>query len=219
MFVSVSHSYDKTSRLWTLAQDIILEWEQRKKRRVGGGAPREFRKTVTLILFYVWVFLYSLVNRRTLQVRLVHLIVIAVPQIIDVIKVIPEGWMSRSWMCQCRRSWRKSLRLSLAGARRQHGWTCMPVRRTVPGRGENGRSPRRAQPVAAALFDDAAWTSLLEVLLVFTSFQDTRHDLPFSSAFLAFSSSADLPVVLSLLCCLPSNTDFVGSLRLSLVCR
>ena len=46
-------------------------------------------------------------------------------------------------MCQCRRSWRKSLRLSLAGARRQHGWTCMPARRTVPGRGENGRSPRR----------------------------------------------------------------------------
>ena len=85
--------------------------------------------------------------------------------------------MSRSWMCQCRRSWRKSLRLSLAGARRQHGWTCMPVRRTVPGRGENGRSPRRAQPVAAALFDDAARTSLLQVLLVFTSFQDTRHDL------------------------------------------
>ena len=39
MFVSVSHSYDKTSRLcvetkrcWTLAQDIILEWEQRKEQ-------------------------------------------------------------------------------------------------------------------------------------------------------------------------------------------
>ena len=53
VFVSVSHSYDKTSRLcvetkrcWTLAQDIILEWEQRKKRRVGGGAPCESRKTV-----------------------------------------------------------------------------------------------------------------------------------------------------------------------------
>ena len=47
-FVLVSHSHDKTSRLcvetkrcWTLAEDIILEWEQRKKRRVGGGAPRE----------------------------------------------------------------------------------------------------------------------------------------------------------------------------------
>ena len=39
----------------------------------------------------------------------------------------------------------------------------LPARRTVPGRGENGRSPRRAQPVAAALFDDAAWTSLLQV--------------------------------------------------------
>ena len=32
--------------------------------------------------------------------------------------------------------------------------------------GENGRSPRRAQPVAAALFDDAARTSLLQVLVV-----------------------------------------------------
>ena len=39
-------SYHKTSRLWTLAQDITLEWEQRKKRRVGGGAPCESRKTV-----------------------------------------------------------------------------------------------------------------------------------------------------------------------------
>ena len=38
MLVSVSHSYDKTSRLWTLAEDIIIEWEQRKKRRVGEGA-------------------------------------------------------------------------------------------------------------------------------------------------------------------------------------
>ena len=47
--------------------------EQRKKRRVGAGAPCESRKTVTLILFYVF-FLYSLVNRRTLQVVLVHLI-------------------------------------------------------------------------------------------------------------------------------------------------
>ena len=46
MFVSVSHSYDKTSRLWTLAQDIILEWEQRKKSRTGGGAPCESLKTV-----------------------------------------------------------------------------------------------------------------------------------------------------------------------------
>ena len=44
--VFVSPSHHKTSRLWTLAQDIILEWEQRKKRRVGGGAPCESRKTV-----------------------------------------------------------------------------------------------------------------------------------------------------------------------------
>ena len=42
--VLVSPSHHKTSRLWTLAQDIILEWEQRKKRRFGGGAPCESRK-------------------------------------------------------------------------------------------------------------------------------------------------------------------------------
>ena len=81
---------------------------------------------------------------------------------------------------------------------------------------EVGRRLRRSG-WAAALFDDAAWTSLLEVLLVFTSFQDTRHDLHFSSAFLAFSSSVDLPVLLSVLCCLPRNEDFVFSLRFSLV--
>ena len=46
VFVLVSPSHHKTSRLWTLAQDIILEWEQRKKRRFGGGAPCESRKTV-----------------------------------------------------------------------------------------------------------------------------------------------------------------------------
>ena len=38
-----------------------------------------------------------------------------------------------------------------------------------------------------------------------------------SSAFLEFSSSVDLPVVLSLLYCLPSNEDVVCSLRFSLV--
>ena len=46
VFVLASHSHHKTSRLWTLAQDIILEWEQREKRRVGGGAPCESCKTV-----------------------------------------------------------------------------------------------------------------------------------------------------------------------------
>ena len=46
VFVLALHSHHKTSRLWTLAQDIILEWEQRKKRRFGGGAPCESRKTV-----------------------------------------------------------------------------------------------------------------------------------------------------------------------------
>ena len=47
--------------------------EQRKKRRVGEGAPCESRKTFTLIFLYVLFFLYSFVNRRTLQVLLVHL--------------------------------------------------------------------------------------------------------------------------------------------------
>ena len=45
----VSPSHHKTSRLWTLAQGIILEWEQRKKRRVEGGAPCESRKTVVCV--------------------------------------------------------------------------------------------------------------------------------------------------------------------------
>ena len=40
--VFVSPSYHKTQPL----VDITLEWEQRKKRRVGGGAPCESRKTV-----------------------------------------------------------------------------------------------------------------------------------------------------------------------------
>ena len=53
VFVSVSHSYDKTSRLsvqtkrcWTLAEDLLSEWEERKKSRAGGGAPCESRKIV-----------------------------------------------------------------------------------------------------------------------------------------------------------------------------
>ena len=46
--VLVSPSHHKTRRLWTLAQDIILEWEQRK-RRFGGGAPCESRKTVVCV--------------------------------------------------------------------------------------------------------------------------------------------------------------------------
>ena len=52
-FVSVSHSHHKTSRLcvetkrcWTLAEDSVSEWEERKKNRAGGGAPCEPRKTV-----------------------------------------------------------------------------------------------------------------------------------------------------------------------------
>ena len=39
--------------------------EQRKKRRVGGGAPCESRKTVTLILFYVLVFCTPLLTGVT----------------------------------------------------------------------------------------------------------------------------------------------------------
>ena len=60
VFVLVSHSHDKTNRLCvgtkrcpTLAEDIILEWEQRKKRRVGGGAPCESRKTCVILEVYV----------------------------------------------------------------------------------------------------------------------------------------------------------------------
>ena len=45
-------SYHKTSRLWTLAQDIILEWEQRKKSRAGGGAPCESRKTCVILFVH-----------------------------------------------------------------------------------------------------------------------------------------------------------------------
>ena len=42
-YVLASHSHHKTSLLWTLAQDIVLEWELRKKSFVGGGAPCESR--------------------------------------------------------------------------------------------------------------------------------------------------------------------------------
>ena len=59
-FVLVSHSHDKTSRLcvgtkrcWTLAEDIILELEQRKKSRAGGGASCESRKTCVILGVYV----------------------------------------------------------------------------------------------------------------------------------------------------------------------
>ena len=51
VFVLVSHSRHKTSRLWTLAQNFIPEWEQRKKRSVEGGAPCESRKTVFCVPF------------------------------------------------------------------------------------------------------------------------------------------------------------------------
>ena len=59
-FVLVPHSHDKTSRLcardercWTLAEDIILEWEQRKKSRAGGGASFEPRKECVILEVYV----------------------------------------------------------------------------------------------------------------------------------------------------------------------
>ena len=47
----------------------------------------------------------------------------------------------------------------------------------------------------------------------------SRHTPRSRPLFLEFSSSVDLPVVLSLLYCLPSTKDFVCSLRLSLVYR
>ena len=82
--------------------------------------------------------------------------------------------------------------------------------------GDCARTSLLDPAAVAACCAGSAGTSWLQVLVVFTSFQDTRH---ISSAFLEFSSSVDLPVVLSLLYCLPSNKDFVRSLRLSLVYR
>ena len=60
MFVLVTTLPSKVDR-WQKRQMEAPE-EQRKKRRVGGGAPCESRKTVTLILFYVLYFLYSLIT-------------------------------------------------------------------------------------------------------------------------------------------------------------
>ena len=54
VFPPVTHSHHKTSR--SCVEASISAWEQRKKRRFGGGAPCESRKTVTLILFYVLFF-------------------------------------------------------------------------------------------------------------------------------------------------------------------
>ena len=137
----VPPSCHKTSRLWTLAQDIILEWEQRKKRRVGEGTPCKSRKTVTLTLSYVWIFCtFLLTGERCRCVwctwpsrcgRLPLWISQDTRSCSSVVFLLSSNLSqvgSRSWMCQCRRSWRTSLRLSLAGARRQHGWTCMPAR-------------------------------------------------------------------------------------------
>ena len=36
----------RTKRCWTLAEDLLSEWEERKKSRAGGGAPCESRKIV-----------------------------------------------------------------------------------------------------------------------------------------------------------------------------
>ena len=151
MFVLVSHSHHKTSRLWTLAQDIISEWEQRKKRRVGGGAPCESRKTVTLILFYLLFFLLSceeanaasapgVPDRRAVDGSpckshkthaLVPVSCFFCPMTFQThcrrfwtvcSRIL---WGSRSCMCQRQRSWWKSWSLSLTGVRRQHKWTCI----------------------------------------------------------------------------------------------
>ena len=93
---------------------------RRSARRAGPNAAGVL-VNLSKHTFYIRFHL-SLCQRYCEQVRLVHLTVLAVPvpqireQIVDVIKVIPEEWMSkriRSWMCQCRRSWRKSWRLLL----------------------------------------------------------------------------------------------------------
>ena len=78
----------------------------------------------------------------------------------------------------------------------------------VPSRGENGRSPRRAQPTALRSGWAAALSSRSVDIIAaghqLRSSQDTRHDLALSSVFLALSSSADLPW---------------SALRLSRICR
>ena len=60
VFVLVSHSHHKTSRLcvetkrcWTLAEDFISEWEQRKISRAGGGASCKSRKTCVIFGVHV----------------------------------------------------------------------------------------------------------------------------------------------------------------------
>ena len=85
----------------------------------------------------------SLCQRNCEQVRLVHLIVIAVPvpqireQIVDMIKVIPEEWMSKRIVQQIvdvpvPQILEEIVALvagevvcnARTGVRRQHGWTC-----------------------------------------------------------------------------------------------
>ena len=107
-----------------------------------GGAQEEQGRTLQVCLssspntHSTYVFHLSLCQCNYEQVRLVHLTVIAVlvpqiqEQIIDVIKVIPEEWMSKQIVQQivdvpAQRSWWKSWSLSLTGVRRQHRWTCV----------------------------------------------------------------------------------------------
>ena len=86
-----------------------------------GGAQEEQGRTLQGVLvilskhtFYIRFHL-SLCQRNYEQVRLVHLIVIAVPapqiqeQIVDVIKVIPEEWMSKRTVRQIAQSTEKPL--------------------------------------------------------------------------------------------------------------
>ena len=114
--------------------DLFSEWE-RSARRAGPNAA-----AVLVILskhtFYKR-FHSFLCQRNYEQVRLVHLIVIAVPvpqiqeQIVDVIKVIPEKWMSKRTVQQivacCSAAFDRcflGVVVRLQRHERQHGWTC-----------------------------------------------------------------------------------------------
>ena len=76
--VLVSHSHHKTSPCasGTLTEDIISEWEQRKKSRAGRGAPCKSRKTVFCVAIPVmirlqrgcWATSRRRRSRRALQV-------------------------------------------------------------------------------------------------------------------------------------------------------
>ena len=115
----------------------------------AGGAQEEQGRTLQVCLstspntHSTHVFHFSLCQRYCEQVRLVHLTVLAVPvsqireQIVDVIKVIPEEWMSKRIVQQIvdvpvPQILEEIVALvagevvcnARSGVRRQHGWTC-----------------------------------------------------------------------------------------------